>query len=116
MNHAHEKKIHRYGFCVAKIRFPYWQTITDTVSVLASTLKDTDSVLVRLSTDTVSVHLLCLPRGKALGCSALDLLLLIFQHEIQRAVRQPYEIGQGERTDKLPGTSDQKLTHGPGRI
>lgn len=88
MNHAHEKKStdtvsvpNRYGFRTGK-------TITDTVSVLASTLKDTDSVLVRLSTDTVSVHLLCLPRGKALGYSALDLLLgiLIFQHEIQRVV------------------------------
>ena len=71
----------RYSFCTGK-------TITDTDSVPTSTLKDTDSVLVRLSTDTVSVHLLCLPRGKALGCSALDLLLgiLIFQHEILRAV------------------------------
>ena len=84
MNHTHIKKSpdtvsvpNRYSFCTGK-------TITDTVSVPASTFKDTVSVPMRLSTDTVSVHLLCLPRGRA-----FDLLLgvLIFQLEYQRVVR-----------------------------
>ena len=86
MHNAHIKKstdtvsvLNRYSFCTGK-------TITDTVSVPASTLKDTVSVPMRFPIDTHSVHLSIFTKRYCSGCSAFDLLLgiLIFKHEIQR--------------------------------
>ena len=67
----------RYSFCTGK-------TITDTDSVLVRPSTDTDSVLVRPSTDTDSVLLSISTKRYSSGGSALGLLLMIFQHEIQR--------------------------------
>ena len=86
MQNAHIKKstdtdsvLNRYSFCTGK-------TITDTDSVLANTLKDTVSVPMRFSIDTHSVHLSMFTKSFSSGGSALGLLLMIFQHEIQGAV------------------------------